>query len=283
MLPDPSGQATRSDDELKPGFAFTPWTFAVDADYQARKLACCGIDPAIWGDVLDPSHFALLTIRHVNRDGFSINGSVHMVQHYRQHAPVRIGEEITLQGRIAGIERAARGTLMHAGFEVVRADGSLAMELSRTSVRMDQEGERKGPGASGAKPAAENPDAPAMGLARIGEKQLTPGGVGNYSDDKMNRIHDDPEIARQFGFRAPIAAGIMGSHIMMETLVQDGGGPPQQLEMEVRFRRPMFWDELLTVHGERSAPNGSGHLSRVALMKPEGKPACFGLVQRVTY
>ena len=95
----------------------------------------------------------------------------------------------------------------------------------------------------------------------------------------MNRIHDDPEIARQFGFRAPIAAGIMGSHIMMEALVRDGGGPPQQLAMEVRFRRPMFWDELLTVTGERT----NGHLSRVALMKPEGKPACFGLVDSVSY
>lgn len=276
MLPDPTGQATRSEDELKPGFAFTPWRFAVDADYQARKLACCGIDPAIWGDVLDPSHFALLTIRHVHRDGFSINGSVHMIQHYRQHAPVRAGEEIELRGRITGIEPAARGTLMHAAFEVVRADGSVAMDLARTSVRMQQEGERKG---SGGRPAAEDPDGPFLGLPRIGEKQLTPDGVGNYSDDRMNRIHDDPEIARQFGFRAPIAAGIMGSHIMMEALVRDGGGPPRQLAMEVRFRRPMFWDELLTVHGSREG----GRLARIALMKPEGKPACFAQVSDVSY
>lgn len=278
MLPDPSGKATRNESELVPGFEFTPWRFAVDADYQARKLACCGIDPAIWDNCLDPSNFALLTIRHVNRDGFSINGSVHMIQRYRQLRPVKIGEEIELRGRVTGIEPAPRGTLMHAGFEVVRADGSVAMELSRTSVRMSQDGERKGP-AAGAKPAADNPDAPAMGLPVIGEKQLTPEGVGNFSDDRMNRIHDDPEVARQFGFRAPIAAGIMGSHILMEALVKDGAGPPQELEMEVRFRRPMFWDELLTLHGEQAG----GHLSRIALMKPEGKPACFGLVERVVY
>lgn len=278
MLPDPSGKATRDESELVPGFEFTPWRFAVDADYQARKLACCGIDPAIWDDCLDPSNFALLTIRHVNRDGFSINGSVHMIQRYRQLRPVKIGEEIELRGRVTGIEPAARGTLMHAGFEVVRADGSVAMELSRTSLRMRQDGERKGP-AGGAKSAAENPDAPAMGLPVIGEKQMTPDGVGNFSDDRMNRIHDDPEVARQFGFRAPIAAGIMGSHILMEALVKDGGGPPQELEMEVRFRRPMFWDDLLTLHGEHAG----GHLSRIALMKPEGKPACFGLVERVVY
>jgi acyl dehydratase len=281
MLPDPSGQATRSDDELAPGFAFRPWTFAVDAAYQARKLGCCDIDPAIWGEFLDPSHFALLTIRHVNRDGFSINGSVHMVQHYHQREPVRIGEEITLHGRITGIEPAPRGTLMHAAFEVVCADGSVPLTLSRTSVRMDHNGEAKGP-AGGGGAAAANPDAGFLDLPKIGAKQLTPDGVGNYSDDRMNRIHDDPEIARQFGFRAPIAAGIMGSHIMLEALVRDGGRPVRELEMEVRFRRPMFWDELLTVTGQRAAANG-GHLARVSLMKPEGKPACFGLVERVVY
>ena len=278
MLPDPSGKATRSDDELKPGFEFEPWTFSVDADYRANKLTCSGIDPAIWGEFLDPSHFALLTIRQVNRDGFSINGSVHMIQHYKQHAPIRAGEEITLKGRVTGIEPAPRGTLFHAAFEVVRPDGSVPLELSRTSVRMDQDSGSKGPGGSGGAPKA-NPDEGFLGLPKIGEKQMTPEGVGNYSDDKMNRIHDDPEIARQFGFRAPIAAGIMGSHILMEALVKDGGGPPQTLDMDVRFRRPMFWDELLTVTGER----GNGHLSKISLMKPEGKPACFASVAAVTY
>lgn len=282
MLPDPSGKATRSDDELKPGFEFQPWTFSVDADYRAQKLTCSGIDPAIWGEFLDPSHFALLTIRQVNRDGFSINGSVHMIQHYRQHEPVRVGEEITLRGRVTGIEPAPRGTLFHASFEVVRPDGSVPLELSRTSVRMDHEGGSKGPGSSGGG-ARENPDEGFLTLPRIGEKQLTPEGVGNYSDDKMNRIHDDPEIARQFGFRAPIAAGIMGSHIMMEALVLDGGGPPKTLDMEVRFRRPMFWDELLTVTGEHAPANRGGHLSKISLMKPEGKPACFSIVRQVTY
>ena len=61
--------------------------------------------------------------------------------------------------------------------------------------------------------------------------------------------------------------------------MRDGGGPPRQLEMEVRFRRPMFWDELLTIHGQRSG----SHLSRLALMKPEGKPACTATIASITY
>ena len=71
----------------------------------------------------------------------------------------------------------------------------------------------------------------------------------------------------------------MGSHIMMESLIQDGGGPIQTLDMDVSFRRPMFWDDLLGITANRK----DGHLSRISLMKPEGKPACFGTVQAVTY
>jgi len=278
MLPDPSGEATRPESDLVPGFEFEPWQVSIDAEFQARKLGCCGIDPALWGDVTDPSHFAMLTIKHVRRNGFSINGSVHRTQRYEQREPIRLGEPLEMRGRVVGIDEAPRGTLFHARFELVRPDGSVPMTLERTSVRMKQDGERKGP-AAGGKAAGDNPDAGFNGLPVIGEKQLTPEGVGNYSDDRMNRIHDDPEVARHFGFRAPIAAGIMASHIMMEALARDGSGPPRELEMEIRFRRPMFWDELLTVHGDRA----NGHLSRLALMKPEGKPASTGTVDRVEY
>jgi hypothetical protein len=278
MLPDPSGKALRPESELVPGFEFTPWRLAVNAETQAQKLRCCGIDPAIWGDVVDPGIFATLTIKIVNREGFSINGSVHMIQTYKVHSQIRLGEEIVMRGRITGIEPAPRGTLFLAQYEVLRDDGSVAMELGRASVRTDPNAERTGPG-SGNGAAAENPDALFLGLPVIGEKQMTPDGVANFSDENINRIHDDPEIARQFGYRAPIAAGIMGSHIMMEPLVREGGGPPKRLEMEVRFRRPMFWDESLAIHGERSA----GDLSRIALIKPEGKVACSATITSVTY
>lgn len=277
MMPDPTGKALRPESELVPGFEFTPWRLSVDPDDQAQKLRCCGIDPAIWDGIADPSIFATLTIKIVNREGFSINGSVHMTQSYLVHGPVRLGEEIEMRGRITGIDPAPRGTLFKAQYEIVRSDGSVAMELGRTSVRTDQNAERKGPG--GGPRSGPNPDEGFLDLPHIGEKQMTPDGVGNFSDEKINRIHDDPEIARQFGYRAPIAAGIMGSHIMLESLIQDGGGPIQTLDMDVSFRRPMFWDDLLAITADRK----DGHLSKISLMKPERKPACFGTVTGVTY
>ncbi len=276
MMPDPSGKALRPESELTPGFEFTPWRLAVERERQVKKLECCGIDPALWGNLVDPSIFAMLTIRIVNREGFSINGSVHMIQTYKIHSNIEIGEEVEMRGRITGIEPAPRGSLFMAEYELVRDDGSVAMELSRTSVRTDQNAERKGPGGGG---GSQNLDEGFTALPKIGEKQMTEEGVGNFSDDRMNRIHDDPETARQFGYRAPIAAGIMGSHIMLEAVVKDGGKPPSALDMMIRFRRPMFWDDLLDVTADRS----NGHLSRIALMKPEGKPACFGTVNAVSY
>jgi hypothetical protein len=275
MMPDPSGEATRSESELVPGLEMEPWQLTVEPDYQMRKLQCCGIDPALWGDVVDPSMFAMLTIKHVRRNGFSINGSVHMTQHYGLREPIRLGEPVELRGRITAIEPAARGTIMRAAFEVVRPDGSVPLVLERTSVRTNQDSERKGPSGGGSSKAPTRD--PALDMPEIGSKQLTPDGVGNYSDDRMNRIHDDPETARAFGFRAPIAAGIMASHIMLEVLAKDGGGTPRELDMDIRFRRPMFWDELLSIRGERA----DGHLTALALLKPEGKPASTATVTRI--
>ena len=109
MLPDPSGKALRPESELTPGFEFTPWRLSVDRETQAQKLRCCGIDPAIWGDIVDPGIFATLTIKIVNREGFSINGSVHMIQTYKIHSQIELGEEVEMRGRITGIEPAPRG------------------------------------------------------------------------------------------------------------------------------------------------------------------------------
>ena len=277
MMPDPSGKALRPESELKAGFEFSPWRLAVDAEQQKAKLECCSIDPAIWDKYVDPSIFAMLTIKIVNREGFSINGSVHMIQTYKQHSPIEVGEEVEMRGRVTGIEPAPRGSLFKAQYELLRDDGSVALELSRVSVRTDQNAKRSGPGrgsVSGAKL-----DEGFESLPHIGQKQMTKSGVGNFSDDKMNRIHDDPVTAKQFGFRAPIAAGIMGSHIMMEALINDGGAPPQKLDMMMRFRRPMFWDDLLNIAADRT----DGHLHRMALIKPEGKVACSASVTSVSY
>ena len=50
--------------------------------------------------------------------------------------------------------------------------------------------------------------AAADGFETVAEHRLTPEGVAAYSDDALNAIHSDPEVAARFGFpRAGTAEG----------------------------------------------------------------------------
>ena len=123
-------------------------------------------------------------------------------------------------------------------------------------------------------PAAD----PTEGLTKIGEKQLVPEKVAAYSDEAENLIHSDPETARRFGYRAPIAAGLMAIRFMMEALSKQA--VPQQLDLQIRFRRPMFWDEKLDIWGRH---DDEGKLKQIAIVNPDGKLANDCVIDRVEY
>jgi acyl dehydratase len=93
--------------------------------------------------------------------------------------------------------------------------------------------------------------------------------VTDYSSEGGNAIHYDPAVAAQFGYRAPIAGGLMGVRSLMATLCLSDG-PPNEIDIGIRFRRPMFWDETLDVMRNRSAQGGVSHL---ALVNGSGKVA----------
>src|SRR5690606_41014088 len=82
-------------------------------------------------------------------------------------------------------------------------------------------------------------------------KQLTPEKVLGYCGDTDNRIHTDPDYARGFGFRAPIAAGNQIVNLLLEALALEGA--PERIDVEIRFLRPVFWDEAIAVAGRRGA------------------------------
>ena len=71
----------------------------------------------------------------------------------------------------------------------------------------------------------------------------------DYSSEGGNAIHYDPAVAARFGYRAPIAGGLMGVRSLMATLCLNDG-PPNEIDIGIRFRRPMFWDETLDVMQE---------------------------------
>ncbi|MCB1740165.1 MAG: hypothetical protein KDK91_07340 [Gammaproteobacteria bacterium] len=232
---------------LVPGFSYPSYDIVIGETDQADKLRCCNVDPTVFGDRVDITAYAMEGILAARRAGVSINGSVHMTQTFSLHSPIRLGERLYLRGKVVAEHPDPRGRIVDSEFEVVRSDGSIPLTLGRSSLRMDAEraAAARAPTADGArKPSTAAWDG--HGFVLESNRQLEPDKVARYSIEAENLIHSDPEVARRFGFRAPIAGGLMAVRMMMEVLARRG--PIDRLEMAVRFRRPMFWDEQLRVY-----------------------------------
>lgn len=264
-----------TDTEYRAGLVYPDWDFQVTAETQAKKLACCDIDPAIYGDHVDITHFVLATVLSAKRVGLPVNGRVHMTQRLIQSEPVMLGETLAVRGEDIKVEPDRRGNIVTSRFEFVRSDGSIPLRAERSSLVLNATlAEKAQPSAAKARPAAD----PTEGLTKIGEKQLMPEKVAAYSDEAENLIHSDPETARRFGFRAPIAAGLMAIRFMMEALSKEA--MPQKLDVQIRFRRPMFWDEKLDIWGRH---DDAGKLTHIAIVNQDGKLANDGVIDRVEY
>ncbi|MEM9682077.1 MAG: MaoC/PaaZ C-terminal domain-containing protein [Pseudomonadota bacterium] len=222
------------------GFVFPPWECAVTQAEQERKLRYCGLDPAVFGDRLDMTQLAYLAILAVRRSGISINGRVHMSQYFDLRDPLILGEKLSVEGSVVSVTPDRRGVIEESQFDFVRGDGSVPLTTRRRSLVLDPTvGAERTAKANGPR-TRRNPTADMTHLAQY---RLVPEQVAAYSADAENLIHSDPETARRFGFRAPIAAGLMAVHFMMAALYDPL--PPDRLRMTVRFRRPMFWDDTL--------------------------------------
>tara|TARA_B100002052_G_C15759191_1_gene541486 strand:- start:553 stop:993 length:441 start_codon:yes stop_codon:yes gene_type:complete len=74
---------------------------------------------------------------------------------------------------------------------------------------------------------------------------LNPKKVADFSSEAGNLIHSDPKVAKQHGFRAPIAAGLMGLHFYRKFIGENFES--KSFDLQVWFRRPMFWDDELSL------------------------------------
>jgi MaoC like domain len=252
-------------DVLRPGFVYPEWETRVGPERQARKHQCLDIEAALYGDIADIAFFGMDSILATRHAGLPVNGSVHMRQVFRLKDPIRIGEPLAVRGRVTRVEPAKRGHVVWSSFEFVRPDGSVPLVSDRAGLRVDPAAAERA-NQAGRDAATPEPD-PRAGMTLLFEKQLTPEKVASFSDEAGNLIHSDPEVARQFGFRAPIAAGLMGAHFVLEAVARQGG-PPAELDMEMQFLRPMFWDERLAIHG-RFGPGGS--LAEIAIVNGAAK------------
>lgn len=255
------------------GFEFAPKDVEVTRERQKRKLECCGVDSDIWGDVADPSFFAFYTIMAQRWSGRSINGNVHMTQVYDLKAGLPLDAPLRMTGAVSRIDPHPRGSVVYADFAFAAKDGSTPMQARRSSLN-------PGPGDADA-PRLSLPPIDVSAMEQIYEVTLEPERVASFSDEASNLIHSDPATAERFGFRAPIAGGLMASHIMLGALVAEAGsGPITRLNAEIAFLRPMFWDERLRLF---ASPSSDGEPRQLTLLGDDDKPRCRASVAAIGF
>ena len=260
-------QPGASGHEVRAGYRFPTDRLLVDADEQRRMHGHCAIPAERWGDRVDPTFLARYPIRVIGDALFSCHpdrGYVHMVHRIRQLQPVALGEPITVDDMFVAVDPVPRGWMMKGRFEYRRADGTLVMIVEPEALMADRS---RMPAPGAAKPASAAPAADA-GFATVTHKQFTPENVVGYSGKGRNPIHDDPDHARIMGFRAPIVAGNQLINLLLEPLAM--GGRPERFEVDVRLRRPVFWDEAVTVEGRKGV---DGRWAHTRVVKPDGRVA----------
>jgi len=222
------------------GFKYEPRRMTVEAQEQGERLSWCGVAATVFGDSMDPAGFITLAIREGVRNGISSSGGVNMGNRIIQYRQMRLGEPLVVTGEILDVKEVPRGKVVTSETCYSGADGERALVSLRNSLRPD-------PAKVGARGAGEPPP-PLMEDVALARKLATftfsPEFVKAYSGPN-NPIHFDLEAARRGGFRAPIIGGGQGVRLLTAEIWRRFR--PQVLDFEVQFRRPIFWDETVSV------------------------------------
>ena len=240
---------SRTDDakwiEPYKGIHFQDRAMTVDAAEQGRLVRLCGIDPAVFGDTIDPSAFISLAIQEGVRNKIHANATINMVQHLVQHRQMTLGERLTVSGQILDVEDVPRGTVATSEVWFSGEDGKRALTTLRKSLRPD-------PAKVGSRGAGERP-APVIDdvsvVAHRGRFTVTPEDVTAYSGPH-NPIHFDPEVAKRNGYRAPIMGGTQCVRFLTAEIWRHFA--PRTLDLDIYFRRPLFWDDSFNGNGRRA-------------------------------
>ncbi len=226
--------------EPSAGFRFQPGVTVVSADHQRAKLLACGIDPQIHGDKVDPAFYIGLGIQAGMRNGISAQGNINMMSRLCQHRTALLDEDLNACGVIEAVTEVPRGLAVDTDAWFEDKNGVRVISVPRKSLRPSAT-TVSGRGA-GERPAPVIADV--TRLKGLSTYQLTPAQVRQYSSEG-NSIHYEMAAANQAGFRAPIIGGGMGVHYLVAALVTHF--EPSQFELDIYFRRPIFWDDEFQV------------------------------------
>ncbi|OWU86146.1 hypothetical protein ATO6_04630 [Oceanicola sp. 22II-s10i] len=244
------------------GFKYAERRFVPNAEDEKRLLGICGIDPMTFGGGLDPATFITLAIEEQVRNGVPSSGAVNMVQWLEVRDLPKFDEEVTVTGGIVEVKEVPRGTTSEAEATYHGSDGRLCLRTGRVSLRTDPK-KYADPKLRGAgkrpDPVIADPEA----LEVIEHIQLTPDIVSAYSLKTTNPIHNDMDAANRAGYRAPIIGGAHGVRYLTAAIWRQFA--PKHIRMDIRFRRPIHWDDAFDVRVE-----GAGEWSAICLSR-DGK------------
>ena len=225
-------------DELEEGLLLRSWQTVVTEERQRRYHEAAEVPPGFFGDTADLSILANDTIRAMRYLKRAPMDGLHAGQRMEQLFPVRLGEPLTLHGRVARLRQTAKGRFATTAFVVEDAGGTARAHGELHYFRVN----------AGARvePAGVDGRLDREGWTRIARKALTPQRVAAYSSEFPDyRVHFDPEVAATVGLRAPVAQGLMSFTWMMQAVAE--GGLPERFALSATFRRPIFWDEAVEV------------------------------------
>jgi acyl dehydratase len=262
---------------LEPGYEFPPEEITVSEADQHQKHAFCDMPPERYGDVVDPTFLARRTIL-LNTDAIQACrpdcAPVHIVHRLKVHAPVRLGETVTMTGTYIAIPEISRGWVTKSRWEFHRADGTHVLTVEPDVMMMDPSKAPDGKKKGGRK---ERPADDEAGFETLLEKQCTPDTTLGYCEGTTNLIHTVPEVAKEYGFRAPIIAGNQTVNFLLEALALDG--VPAEMDVELKFLKPVFWDDAVKVQGRRDG----GVLTALRAVNGDGETVATGIVNSVRY
>jgi hypothetical protein len=231
--------------------------------YQSDRLRAAGVDPALYGRMAEAGLFGLDCFDSMVDAGLDIDGYVFLSQKYRLIRQPELGELLHIDGYVRDLAETTRGLVAGEIYRFADADGHICLESELTGLLALPQGDV----AKGAPPLSRRTEQPTDGWTMVQEKRVTPDDVRIFSQDVGNEVHFDVEFARQHGFRAPIAQGIMSAVWLLSALYRDGAGPARFF-VDIRYLRPVFWDDYASLWVRRDT---DGAISMVQSRNEGGK------------
>ena len=261
------------DPRFAPGKAFPVWETAVTAERQNICHRACDIDAARYGELADVAVLAHECMRTLKRAKMPIDGLLYIAHRIKQIAPVKLGELLTATGKIVAVDKEPRGYAISAEFEFTRGDEAA---VTTNSVLL-----RPNPASTGRRVTAGTEDGQAehapADFKLTTRKLITPNRVSDFSKDAGNKMHIDPGFAARFGYRAPVADGLMLVSYILEAVNADG--VPDQLEIEAKFASPVYWDDGLDILVRTDSAGEAGQNIAVRCVNPRGDLTCEANIQ----